>query len=48
MKKIGGFFAKEAKSETAFDGKDIEAMIPKEIIDKITKFVKEKTEEAEK
>ncbi|OLS32774.1 MAG: hypothetical protein HeimAB125_05490 [Candidatus Heimdallarchaeota archaeon AB_125] len=48
MKKIGGFFAKEAKSDTTFDGKDIEAMIPKDVIEKISKFIKEKSEEAEK
>jgi hypothetical protein len=45
-KKIEGFF-KKSDTETKITGKDIESMIPKDVVDKITKFIQEKAEEAE-
>jgi len=44
-KKISGFFSQKGETETKIDGKDIEAMIPKDVVEKITKFIKEKAEE---
>ncbi len=44
MKKIGSFIGKK-DDKIKVDGKEITEMIPKEIIDKITKFIAEKTAE---
>ena len=44
MKKIGGFFGQKAGTETKIDGKDIEAMIPKDVMEKIANFIKENAE----
>ena len=43
-KKMGDFLGKKSE-DTSFDAKEIEKMIPKEVIDKITKFIKEKADE---